>query len=118
MSRPRFLVDHDFRHVYVEGARHREPLMEFVRVRDVGLDQAPDDAILAYAAENGFIVLSHDVNTMSAAASERIKRGSSVSGLLLAAQNAPTAEMVNSLLLIWNASEAEEWANRIWYLPL
>jgi hypothetical protein len=39
-------------------------------------------------------------------------------GLLIVPQHLPYAIVVEELLLIWAASEAEEWINRIAYLPL
>lgn len=43
MSRPRFLADHDFRDRILRGLKKREPAVDFVRVREVGLESAPDD---------------------------------------------------------------------------
>jgi hypothetical protein len=39
-------------------------------------------------------------------------------GLLIIPQHLSYAVVVEELLLIWVASEAEEWINRIAYLPL
>lgn len=74
MSRPRFLVDHDLNEHIVDGVRRREPGIEFVRTRDVGLAESPDDEVLEYAAKNGLIVVSHDVNSMPGRASQNGRR--------------------------------------------
>ena len=68
MSRPRFLADNDLTDQIVLDLLRREPSVETARLRDVGLDTAVDSAVLDYAAREGFIVVSHDVNTMRAAA--------------------------------------------------
>jgi hypothetical protein len=39
-------------------------------------------------------------------------------GLLIVLQHLPYARVAEDLLLIWAASEAEEWINCIAYLPL
>ena len=39
-------------------------------------------------------------------------------GVLIVPQHLPTAEAVEELLLIWSATEASEWTNRICRLPL
>jgi len=39
-------------------------------------------------------------------------------GVFLIAQDVPVAVAIDALMLIWVASEAEEWANRLTYLPL
>jgi predicted nuclease of predicted toxin-antitoxin system len=70
MSRPRFLADHDLNEHIVDAVLRREPTIEFVRVRDVGMRESSDAEVLAFAAQQGLIVVSHDVNTMTSAAYE------------------------------------------------
>jgi hypothetical protein len=118
MSRPRFLVDHDFNQDIIDGAARREPGIEFTLCREVGLNQRPDSEVLGYAAAHGLILLSHDVNTMTEAARSRIAAGKVMSGLLLAHQFKPVVLIIESLLIIWAASEAEEYVNQILYLPI
>ena len=78
----------------------------------------PDAQVLEFAAERGLLVLSHDVNTMPSAAYARIDSGHPMPGLLMAPQRAPVADIIDSLLLIWTASEAEEWNWQVWFLPI
>jgi hypothetical protein len=87
-------------------------------VRDVGLDRSSDAEVLAYAARENRMVVSHDVNTMPAAANVRLATGQSLNGLLLAHQLSPLAAVIENLVLIWSASEAEEWVNQVWFLPI
>jgi hypothetical protein len=118
MSRPRFLADHDFREPILRGLSRLEPAIDIVRARDVGLDSVPDDAVLAYAAAEGLLLLSHDVKTMRAAALARVQAGHAMNGLLLAHQRAILRPIVDELLMIWATSEAEEWVDRVEFLPL
>jgi predicted nuclease of predicted toxin-antitoxin system len=89
-----------------------------LRLRDVGLDKSLDSEVLAYAASEHWIVVSHDVNTMSAAANTRLIAGQPMHGLLLVHQLSPLAAVIENLVLIWSASEAEEWVNQVCFLPL
>jgi hypothetical protein len=118
MSRPRFLADHDLNEHLIDGVLRREPALEFLRARDARLSDRPDPEVLAFAAEQGFLLVSHDVNTMTGHAQARIVAGEPMSGLLMVQQNQPIAAVIESLLLIWSASEAEEWRNQIRFLPL
>jgi predicted nuclease of predicted toxin-antitoxin system len=118
MSRPRFLADHNLNENIVQGVERREPAAEFARVRELGLEESPDDEILAYAARERLIVVSHDVTTMSAAAELLLAAGQPMNGLLLVHQFYPIAPIIESLVLIWAASEAEEWDGRVRFLPL
>lgn len=118
MSRPRFLADQDFNERILRGVLRQEPAIEFLRAREAGVQERSDSEVLAYAATAGWIVLSHDVNTMSAAATARIKAGQAMSGLALVHQLAPFAPVIESIVLIWATTEAEEWRNQIQFLPL
>jgi len=64
MSRPRFLADHDLNEHLVCGVVRREPAIEFIRARDIGMHERLDAEVLTYAAEHQMLVISHDVNTM------------------------------------------------------
>jgi hypothetical protein len=58
------------------------------------------------------------LNTMPAAACTRMEQGQRMAGLLMVPQSAPVSSVIESLVLIWHASEAEEWANLVVFLPL
>jgi predicted nuclease of predicted toxin-antitoxin system len=118
MSRPRFLADNDRNDAIVVGVLRREPAAEFARIRDLGMATRSDPEVLDFAAREHWIVVSHDVNTMREAAATGLVTGLPMSGLLLAHQRTPVSAIIESLLLIWAASEAEEWAGQIEFLPL
>ena len=118
MSRPRFLTDHDLNEQIVTGVLRREPALAYVRAHDVGMSERPDAEVLVYAADNGFIVVSHDVNTMPSAAYGRMSSGQKMSGLLMVKQSDPVGAIISCLIVIWSASEAEEWENQVCFLPL
>jgi predicted nuclease of predicted toxin-antitoxin system len=118
MSRPRFLADHDLNEQIVDGLLRREPAIDIIRVREVGLRERPDDEVLKYAADQRLLVVSHDVNTMTAAAYARIEAGEPMPGLLMVRQTEPIAPIIESVLLIWTASEMEEWDGQVWFLPV
>jgi hypothetical protein len=46
MSRPKFLVNHDFNEHIARGVERLEPAVELLRVRDIGLADAPDAELL------------------------------------------------------------------------
>jgi hypothetical protein len=113
MSRPRFLADHVLNEHIVDGSLRREPSIEFIRARDVGLDDRTDPEVLAYAAAEGWLIVSHDVNTMPAHAWARLAAGQSLAGLFMVRQTDPIGPIIDSLVLIWSASkEADLIASR------
>lgn len=117
MSRPRFLADEDLRFEIVLAVRRLEPAVEIPTVLELGLAGTSDADVLAYAQANGFLVISHDVNTLRAEAELRISDGRGVAGVFLTAQLNPTRPVAEAIVAIWGASEAEEWANQIVYIP-
>jgi hypothetical protein len=42
---------------------------------------------------------------------------STSAGLLIVSQNLEIGQTIDQILLVWAASEAREWSNRIGYLP-
>jgi predicted nuclease of predicted toxin-antitoxin system len=118
MSRPRFLADNDLNDAIVVGVLRREPAAEITRLRDLGMATWSDPEVLEVASVQNWITVSHDVNTMREAADTRLAAGLPMSGLLLAHQRTPVLAVIDSLVLIWAASEAEEWESQVAFLPL
>jgi uncharacterized protein DUF5615 len=118
MSRPRFLANHDLTEAIIVGVLRREPALEFLRLREFGLDATPDPQVLAYAHEHGFLLVSHDVNTMTRHAAERIGAGLLMPGVLVCHQGDRIGAIIDDLIMIWAASEAEEWTNQVIFLPM
>jgi hypothetical protein len=87
-------------------------------VREAGLSGHPDPAILEYAAAHSLIILSHDTNTMTKHAYQRLVDGHTMSGLLLVRQMDPIGPAIESLLVIAGASESEEWIGEVRFLPI
>jgi hypothetical protein len=117
MTPPRFLADHNFNEHIIVGVLRSAPQLVFLRVREVGLAEQPDPMIIAYAAGQGLLLVSHDVNTMPAAAYARMADGHLMSGLLLVPQVASIGAVIEDLLLVWSASDASEWENQVVFLP-
>src|SRR4051794_15361021 len=117
MARPRFLADEDLRFAIVAAVRRLEPAVEIVTVVEEGRSGSTDTEVLELARATGRILISHDVNTMRAEAERRIGDGRGITGLLLAAQSSKIRSIAESIVLTWAASEAEEWLDRIVYLP-
>lgn len=58
----RLLADEDFNNQIVRGILRRRPEIDIVRVQDVGLSETDDRVILEWAAQQGRILLTHDVD--------------------------------------------------------
>lgn len=65
------------------------PDLDLLRVQDTRLAESDDDAVLDWAARQHRVVLTHDVNTMTAAAWARVRSGRPMSGVIEASGDAP-----------------------------
>jgi hypothetical protein len=64
------------------------------------------------------VLLTHDVSTLIGKASERIRAGSSVPGVIAFAQSMPVGAAIEDLVLVIECSAPEDWSNQVRYLPL
>lgn len=115
--RIRFQADADLNHVIVAAVLRHLPEAEFRSAADAGLAGLHDPEVLALAARDGRVLVTHDKNTMPTHFGEFITKTESP-GLIVVRQSLPVGRVLDDLALIWMASAAEEWTNRIVYLPL
>ena len=113
-----FLADENFNNDILRGVLRRNPDLDIVRVQDVGLSGSPDPEILAWAAKEQRLVLTHDVSRMTRYAYERVEAGESMPGVFEVPRSARLGQVIEDLLLIAEMSGEEEWENQVRYLPL
>ena len=115
--RVRFQADADLNQIIVLALQRREPQIEFQTAGTAGLAGLDDATVLALAAHGRRVLVTHDQSTMPEQFSKFIAEHQS-SGLIIIPQHMALSLAAEELLLIWTASEADEWINRIVYLPL
>ena len=116
--KPRFLADADLNHAIVRGIKRREPSVDFRGAhRPAPLEGMQDVDVLALAAGEARILVSHDFRTMPRHFREFVQDRSSP-GVFLISQSLAVGNAVEELLLVWAASDQSEWANHLTYLPL
>ena len=115
--RIRYQADADLNEIILLAAVRREPAMDFQTALAARLAHLQDPEVLAIAAREGRILVTHDQRTMHRHFADFVGTNRS-SGVLVVPQHVPASVVVENLLLIWGITEAEEWINRICYLPL
>jgi hypothetical protein len=113
--RIRYQADNDLRKAIVHGAVRRQPRLDFRSAQTAKLDSVADPEVLAFAANEERILVSHDFQTMPKHFRRFTERRSSP-GVFLIRQDLPVGDAIESLLLIWEASEAD-WVNRLCLIP-
>jgi Domain of unknown function (DUF5615) len=114
----RFVIDEDFDNDILRGVLRRLPRLDIVRVQDVGLSGARDPAILAWAAEQSRVLLTHDVSTMTKHAADRVRGGMSMPGVFSVSQALPIGKAIEEIIILAECSLEGEWEGQVRYLPL
>ena len=112
-----FQADNDLNQKIVAIILRREPTIDFQTAAQINLHDLDDLTVLSLTAFENRLLISHDQSTMPDYFAEFISENTS-SGLLIAPQTLTLNVVVEETIMIWAASEAEEWQNRIAYLPL
>lgn len=113
----RFQADADLNQVILLATIRREPAVDFQTAMAGGLEGLNDAEVLARAARDGRVLVTHDQKTMPRHFADFLATQSSP-GVLIIPQHQPVAAVVDDLLLIWLASGAQEWVNTIRFMPL
>jgi hypothetical protein len=114
----RFLADENFNNQIVRGVLRQNPDVDIVRVQDVDLSGADDPTVLAWAAQEGRIVLTHDVATMTTFAYQRIQARLPMPGLFEVNRRVPVGLAIEEIILIAECSLEGEWEGQVRFLPL
>ena len=113
----RFQADADLNEDIVAGVVRREPTIDFQTADEANLRGLPDPQVLALAAQENRILVTHDRRTMPRHFANFIVNQESP-GVVIIAQKVNVNAAIEELLLVWAASQAEEWLNLIVDLPL
>jgi hypothetical protein len=114
----RFQADADLNGNIVRGVRLQEPSIDFQTPEAAGLVGLPDPLVVERAALEGRILVSHDKRTMITHFGEFVASGRDSPGLFIVTQQSPIGAAIDDLVLIWHASDPDEWRNRFVYVPL
>ena len=112
----RFQADADLRLPIITGLKRREPAIDFRTAQEAGLAGLGDPDVLALAAAEGRLLVSHDVSTMPEHFARFIETQVSP-GVLLIAQEWSYHQAIEGLLRVWMTTEAEDWQNVLAFLP-
>lgn len=113
----RFQADADLNANILRAIARREPVIDFRSALAADLPDRPDSEVLAIAAAEQRILVTHDHRTMPAAFADFLQTRRSF-GVLVVPQHLPLEIVVDELILVWAATAPEEWHDRLAHLPL
>ncbi len=114
----RLATDEDFNNRIVRGLLRRQPDLDILRVQDAGLAGSDDEEVLAWAATERRILITHDVTTMKQAAYDRIAAGLPMPGVFEISQDVSIGTAMDEVLLLAQCSDQDEWQGQVRFLPL
>jgi hypothetical protein len=115
----RLVSDENFTEGIVQGLLRRCPELDLVRSRDEGLRGADDPALLAWAAANQRVLLTHDRQTMPGHAYDRVVQGWPMPGVfVVSTQLAPGRAIEDILTLVLGSWHDDEWKDQVLFVPL
>jgi len=114
----RLITDEDLNGRIVRGLLRRLPSLDLIRAQDTVDPGTSDLELLAHAADARRVLVTHDANTMTRHAFERITLGEPMAGLIVIAQSLAIGTAIDELVLIAECTETDEWRGQIVFLPL
>jgi uncharacterized protein (DUF433 family) len=114
----RWAADENLNNNIIRGLLLQKPDVDIVRVQDVGLSGADDPMVLEWAAEEGRVLLTHDVATITHYAYERVQSGQRMPGVFEVNRSIPLRVVIQDLILLTECSLENEWDGQVRYLPL
>jgi len=115
--RIKFQADADLDGRIVRGLKRRAQDIDIRTAADAGIAGLKDPDVLWLSAQAGRVLVSQDRRTMPAHFAEYVSSANS-SGVILLREAISISAAIEELVLISTASEAEEWINRLAWIPL
>ncbi|MFQ5760437.1 MAG: DUF5615 family PIN-like protein, partial [Acidiferrobacterales bacterium] len=90
----RLLVDQNFNHKILRGLMDRVPQLDVVTTQEVGLSRMSDPELLTWAAAEGCILVTHDLQTIPDFASDSIHAGQPMPGVFVVPRHLPIGQVI------------------------
>jgi predicted nuclease of predicted toxin-antitoxin system len=114
----RLLVDQNVNERILKGLVRREPAIDMLRVRAIGLSAADDPVILERAAWEDRVLLTHDRRTLPGFAYARVVAHQPIPGVVVVSKKLSIGQAIDELLLAVYCLSPDECKDAIRYFPL
>lgn len=116
----RFLLDENIPLLLKRALLRRESRVDVIRIGDPQAPPfgTPDPDLLVFLEQSRRLLITLNRASMPAHLQAHYAAGRHLWGILWVRKDAVTRQLVDELLLIWEASEAKEWINFMGDIPL
>jgi Domain of unknown function (DUF5615) len=118
--KPRFLLDENLSEVIKKQLLFKEPAIEVVCIGEQGVPPKGtlDPDILLWIEQSGYILVTNNRTSMPNHVADHFNAGRSFPGILQLKPDTTISELIDTLQMIWQASEDWEYYNTVQYVPL
>jgi hypothetical protein len=110
------LADENFNHHILRGVRFRIKSLDVIVAQSAGLCGASDPDLLAWAAKQRRLVLTHDRQTMPKYAYDRVRSDQPMPGIIVVSDVMPVGEAIEVLTMYLECGAADEFQNLVTFL--
>ncbi|PKO20967.1 MAG: hypothetical protein CVU38_17290 [Chloroflexi bacterium HGW-Chloroflexi-1] len=120
MSTIKYLLDEHVNPRFRKALVRREPEMVVWCIGDVVAPpiQTGDPDILLWCEARGFSLVTNNRASMPVHLRDHLAIGRHVPGIFILNPNMTMGETIDELILIWAASDSDEYADQLRYLPV
>ena len=112
------LAEENFNGKILKGLLAELPELDIVLVQDTEMYQSPDPELLEWAAEEGRILLTHEIQTIIGYTYDRVRDGLPMPGVIEIRYPLGIGVAIEELVLLISASTPDEFENQVRYIPL
>lgn len=114
----RLAADENFNNRILRSLRRQFPELDILRVQDAGLAGQDDPSVLAWAAAEGRVLLTHDVATVPKFAYERIVAGQPMPGVIVVNYSLPIGEAAEEIRLVAECTLGDALEMPVTFVPM
>lgn len=106
-------ADENFNWAILRGVERRVGPLDCVRAQEAGLIHVPDEEVLAWAAQLGRVLLTHDSRTVPPIAYQRIADGLSMPGVIIVRTRLDIGTAVRRLSVIVETARVIDYVDTV-----
>jgi hypothetical protein len=114
----KILFDQNFNGRISRGLKERIPELDCVATYEVGIGAYLDPQLLAWAANENRVILTHDTKTFPIFAYERIEKGEKMCGVLVVSDQCPIGRAIDEIEIAIHCNSESEWKDVVTRIPL